>query len=482
MMLQPLRLEWWEAEEMADNPRNWRRHPPAQAAALSQLLAEVGWAGAALYNDRTKRLIDGHLRKRILKKGQKIPVLVGSWSEEQELKILLSLDPLASMATADKAALDQLLASVRFEGSALDPLLEELAAETSWENISGDLQEPDDQLEHADELQKKWDTAEGQLWGADLHRIICGDSTNRALVERLWRGADQRFRVLWTDAPWGVSYGDKTRWMARHGAQKRRAPIENDSLKPDEVRKLFASALRVATSHALPGAAIYAAVPSGSLLPFFIGGLEDGGFAFKDSLIWVKNAMVLGRTDYHHRHEVVIYGWLRNGAHYFTPDRSQDSVFEVDRPARSPLHPTTKPIELVARMIRNSSRKGELVFDPFCGSGTTILAGAQLSRIVFAVELDSRYVAVELERLSAIGQRRECSPNRANPASASSLRCAAGGKNATIRAEFPLSPKCRQHVWTGWRRDGDLNRRAPFISAISATSGIFRFSRETRVG
>ena len=125
-MLQPLRLEWLDAKDFQDNPHNWRRHPPAQEAALRQLLAEVGWAGAALYNERTKRLIDGHLRKRVLRKGQKIPVLVGNWTAEQELKILLALDPIASMASGDKVALDQLLASVQFENSALDPLLQQL--------------------------------------------------------------------------------------------------------------------------------------------------------------------------------------------------------------------------------------------------------------------------------------------------------------------------------------------------------------------
>jgi DNA modification methylase len=380
-MLQPLRLEWWDAEDLDENPRNWRRHPPAQKAALRQLLAEVGWAGAALYNERTKRLIDGHLRKRVLRKGQKIPVLVGNWTEEQELKILLTLDPMASMASADKAALDQLLASVQFENSALDPLLQQLG-EIPFQPVLAELQEPADQLEHADELQKKWKTTAGQLWQAGLHRLICGDSTDSALLEQLWQGMDRPFQMIWTDPPWSVGYGEKTLWMERRGAQKRRTPIKNDSLKPNEIRKLFGDALRTAVVHAEPGASIYAAVPSGSLLPFFIGALEDGGFSFKDTLIWVKNVMVLGRGDYHHRHEAVLYGWREGAAHYFAPDRKQDSVFEIDRPPASPLHPTTKPVELVARMIRNSSRRGDLVFDPFCGSGTTILAGAQLGRVV----------------------------------------------------------------------------------------------------
>jgi DNA modification methylase len=403
-MEKPLRLEWRTREEMEDNPQQWKGHPDVQEVALRQMLAEVGWAGAGLYNRHTRRLIDGHLRKKVAKKGEKMPVLTGWWTKEQEAKILLTLDPIGSLATADKDALDKLIASVIFDGSALDPLLEKLVGDASCQSFGSDeLQEPADQIERADELRKEWGTEEGQIWEVGPHRVMCGDSTDEAVVARLWLGVDQLFRMIWSDPPFGVSYGEKTKWLKAHGAQKRRQAIKNDSLKPDEIRKLFGNALRVASTYAAPGAAIYSTVPSGSMLPFFINGMEDGGFTFKHSLVWKKNSLVLGRSDYHYRHETILYGWIENGAHYFISDRTQDSVFEIDRPATSIFHPTTKPIELVARMITNSSKKGELVYDPFCGSGSTVLAGAQLGRIVFAVELDPRYLAVQLERLSALG-------------------------------------------------------------------------------
>jgi DNA modification methylase len=405
-MEEPLRLEWWDPEELGENPRNWRRHPNAQKVAMREVLAEVGWAGAALYNKITGRLIDGHLRKKVVKKGQKIPVLVGSWTEEQEAKILLTLDPIAAMATADRGAIDELIASVKFESSTLNSILETLPGDASWQNIGFDeLKDPADHLERADELKKKWKTAEGQLWEAGPHRVICGDSTNEAVVARLWRDPDQRFRMLWTDPPYGVNYAEKTLWMEKHGAQKKRKAIKNDSLTPNEIRKFFGSALRVAISHAEPGATIYSTVPSGSMLPFFIGGLEDGGFTFKQSLVWLKNSMVLGRSDYSYRHETLLYGWIENHAHYFVHDRTQDSVFEIRRPTVSNLHPTTKPVELIARMIANSSRPGELVYDPFCGSGSVLLSAHQLERVAYGVEIDSGYVAVSLERLAALGPK-----------------------------------------------------------------------------
>jgi DNA modification methylase len=117
--------------------------------------------------------------------------------------------------------------------------------------------------------------------------------------------------------------------------------------------------------------------------------------------------MVLGRCDYHYRHEPILYGWLENGPHYFCDDRTQDTIFQVDRPAASEFHPTTKPTQLIARMIGNSSRAGELVYDPFCGSGSTLVAAHQLDRVGYGVEIDPAYVAVTLERLSAFGLKPE---------------------------------------------------------------------------
>ena len=214
--------------------------------------------------------------------------------------------------------------------------------------------------------------------------------------------------MIWTDPPFGVNYGAKTEWTDQHAAGARRRPIENDTLKPIELQKLFADVLIAAREHALPGAVIYAAVPS-VYLKYFIQGLEDGGFGYRHCLVWLKQTFVLGRSDYHYRHEPILYGWLENGRHYFSNDRSQDSVFEINRPMVSEFHPTTKPVELIARMIASSSRPGELVFDPFAGSGSTILAAHQLGRIGYGCELDAAYLAVQLERLSMQGLRPELS-------------------------------------------------------------------------
>jgi DNA modification methylase len=208
--------------------------------------------------------------------------------------------------------------------------------------------------------------------------------------------------MVWTDPPYGVSYGQKTDRMDQHGAQKHWRPIANDDLKPDQIKALFAGALKAAVVHAEAGAACYATVPS-TLLGVFIAAFEDGGFSYKHCLAWVKQQFVMGRSDYHYRHEPILYGWIEDGAHYFVDDRTHDSVFEVDRPQASEFHPTTKPVALVAAMIANSSRPGELVYDPFSGSGTVLVACEQLKRTGCASELDPGYAAVALERLALLG-------------------------------------------------------------------------------
>jgi DNA modification methylase len=148
-------------------------------------------------------------------------------------------------------------------------------------------------------------------------------------------------------------------------------------------------------------------VPSGTLLSHFIAAFNDSGFSFKHLLVWVKQHFVIGMSDYQQRHEAVLYGWREDGPHFFIPDRCQSSVFEVDKPHASDLHPTTKPVALMARMIANSSRPGEVVYDPFCGSGSTIVAAAQVKRVGYGCELDPGYLAVGLERLASLGLKPE---------------------------------------------------------------------------
>ena len=397
-----------KASELVPNPKNWRRHPKEQAAALKGLLAEVGYADALIVRelpDGRLMLIDGHLRAETTKNAT-VPVLVLDVTEAEADKLLLTLDPLAAMAQADQEQVMALLETVRTDSQAVAALLERVAGQEAWQAVDGsrEIVDPLAAINKANELRAKWGTEAGQLWQIGAHRVLCADCRDQAAVRRLWADNGPRLRMIWTDPPYGVDYAAKNAYLNRSDRGNRiQVPIENDKLTAGETGFLFKAALSVARSWAQSGATVYATVPSGPLLIYFIQALTAAGFTFRAQLSWVKQHFVIGMADYHHRFEPILYGWLPDGAHYFIEDRRQDDVFEIDKPHVNDLHPTTKPVELIARMVRNSSREGELVYDPFCGSGSTLLAAHQLKRIGYGVEIDPGYLAVTLERLAMLG-------------------------------------------------------------------------------
>ena len=191
----PLRLEWWEADQVEPNPANWRSHPPAQADALRGVIAEVGWAGALLYNERTKRLIDGHLRRDIA--DGTVPVLVGEWDEKQERTILATLDPIGAMAGADTERLQALLDSVQSENEHVSALLEQLRRDNPLPSLEG-ATDPD----AVPDVPEEPVTKPGDLWLLGEHRLLCGDATNAEDVARLLGGA--MAECVAADPPYGM--------------------------------------------------------------------------------------------------------------------------------------------------------------------------------------------------------------------------------------------------------------------------------------
>jgi len=354
--------------DLVPNPKNWRRHPKVQADALKALLREIGNAAtlsAVELPDKRLMLLDGHLRAAIMP-DQEVTVSVLDLNEEEADKLLLTFDPLAAMATADSQRLNELLETVRSDDPAVLALLDGIRAREGLllQELNG-LGDPEPQIDQADQLRSKYGTASGQLWHVGPHRIVCGDSRDPQTVRRLW-DASQKFRAIWCDPPWGIDYAAKNELLNRSDRGNRiQKPIENDALPPEAVSGLFRDSLKQALLFATRGAACYASVPSGETLPFFIRAFNDSGFSFKHLLVWVNSHFTLGMADYQHRHEAVLYGWVENGPHYFVPDRSQSSVFEIDKPSISSLHPTTKPVALIADMIQNSSRPNDIIYDPF---------------------------------------------------------------------------------------------------------------------
>jgi DNA modification methylase len=232
----------------------------------------------------------------------------------------------------------------------------------------------------------------GSVWELGEHRLACGDATDRAVHQQL----KDIPHLLITDPPYGVTYASIGRTYA--GPGKQHEAIHNDSLTPEATRDLFADMLKASLLE--PGGAFYVTVPGGPLLRWFMEavdlGLGDG--ALRQVLVWVKDSLVMGRGDYHYRHEPILYGWRPGAGHTWMGDRKQDSVWEIARPKRSDEHPTMKPVDLYERALRNTTGLGQVVLDPFAGSGTCAIAAENLGRKAIMIELHPGYCDVIVDR------------------------------------------------------------------------------------
>jgi hypothetical protein len=212
------------ALDLVPNPKNWRRHPKSQVDALRGLMNEVGFVDGLLARelpDGRLMLIDGHLRAETLPEAL-LPVLLVDLTEEEADKVLLTLDPISAMAQSDAGPIRALLETVRSDDEAVQNLLRITAGERLWDILHpNELNEIDISPERAKELKAKWGTTIGQLWQVGPHRLACGDCREETVLRRLWSDGRPPFRLIWTDPPYGVNYGEKTAWMHRRLAQKR---------------------------------------------------------------------------------------------------------------------------------------------------------------------------------------------------------------------------------------------------------------------
>jgi DNA modification methylase len=226
---------------------------------------------------------------------------------------------------------------------------------------------------------------------------VCGDCTDKEVVNAVAFG---NIDLIVSDPPYSVSYADKNKSLNAVAFGNRiQTPIENDHLSTEETAsKIWLPAFKNMYDIAKPGCAYYVSAPQGGDQMMMMMMLVEAGWLVKHELIWVKNNHVLGRADYQYKHEPIIYGWKPGAGHYFIDSRSEVSTWEIDKPLNSDLHPTQKPLELVERAIRNSSRQGEIVADFFVGSGTTLIGCQKLGRRCMAIDSDPAYCAVTLQR------------------------------------------------------------------------------------
>lgn len=369
---------------------HWQKNPRRNAAAIDKVAASIrrfGFGAPILARKANREIVAGHTRALAASKIgiDLVPVRFLDLTEEEAHLLALADNKLGELAEWDDDGVLEILSRYSLDDAAL----------AGWDK--GDLDaladgggggpatEDDVPDVRADAITKI-----GDLYELGPHRLLCGDSTVAADVARVMGGrlAD----IVWTDPPYGVAYVGKT---------KDALTIENDALDKNGLREFLDAAFSNGLAACRPGASWYVAAPAGPLHWTFADLLLKAG-VYRQAIIWMKDAFVLGHSDYHYRHEPIFYGWKPGAPHYFVDDRTQDSVWEIPRPKRSADHPTMKPVELVARALRNSSRTGDLVFEPFGGSGTTLIAAEQTGRVAAVIEKSPQYCDVIVKRWEAL--------------------------------------------------------------------------------
>jgi DNA modification methylase len=385
------------AGDLRASPKNWRTHPQHQRDALSGVLAEVGYADALIAREtpRGLELIDGHLRKD-LDPDQVVPVLVVDVTEAEAAKLLATLDPISALAGADAGRLEALLAEVSTGSEALDALFAGLTEGHDPAAAPGPGGGGDD-FDAAPEESGPARTSPGELWViGGKHRLLVGDCTVKENVERLLGGETPLLMV--TDPPYGVEYDpDWRNEAAAKGhlayAASRVGQVANDG------RDDWTDAYRL-----FPGDVVYC-WHAGRRASSIQQNLLDAGFEVRAQIVWAKPSHIISRGHYHWQHEPCWYAVRKGATARWSGDRSQTTLWQIplkDDPFNS-NHGTQKPLECMARPVRNHGAAGDVVYDPFLGSGTTLVAAHRLGRRCYGCELEPRYADVILRRAEAEG-------------------------------------------------------------------------------
>lgn len=309
-------------------------------------------------------------------------------TDEQARRIVLADNRYSDLATYDEQALADLLgtftdfAGTGYEQANLDALLGSLGASDAPVALTD--------VDDVPELPEVAQSRLGDVWQLGPHRLLVGDSTLD--LDLLMQGDEAH--MVFTDPPWNVNYGDVPKGNPM-GYKARKILNDNQGQAFDQFCDAFSLQLK---ANSRPGAPIYL-VMSAQEWPVVDESLRSAGFHWSSTIIWAKDRLVLSRKDYHTQYEPIWYGWNDSAARLVpVEDRKQSDLWEIARPARSELHPTTKPVELIARAVRNSSLPGDIVLDTFGGSGSTLIACHREKRVARLVELDPKYADVILRR------------------------------------------------------------------------------------
>ena len=382
-------IEILAIEDLVPYANNSRTHDDAQVAQIAASIREFGFTNPILI-DADGGVIAGHgriLAARKLKLAEVPCIRLAHLTETQKRAYVIADNKLAMNAGWDAELLKLEFADLKDAGFDLELTgfsLDEIEA-MSPEHIPEGLTDEDAVPEvRPDPISKL-----GDVWLLGKHRVMCGDSTSIETVEELmggWGGglADQ----LITDPPYNVAYTGKT---------KDALTIQNDSMSDDNFRQFLMDAFVAADAVMKTGAAFY--IWHADLEGYnFRGACKDAGWTVRQCLIWKKQTLVMGRQDYHWKHEPCLYGWKDGSAHLWATDRKQTTILEFDRPSRSTLHPTMKPVDLIEYQVLNNTKGQDVVLDLFGGGGSTLIACEKTGRYARLMELDPKYVDVIVRR------------------------------------------------------------------------------------
>lgn len=374
-------------EKFIPYANNARTHSPEQINKLRSIYRGIGY-GDPVEVDENFTILSGHGRVEAAKaEGMtELPyVMLTGMTESQKKAYILAVNRSALDAGWDEELLAVEIEALQEQAfdlslTGFDP--DELSAFFS----DGTDEAEDDDFDLSAALENAAFVEPGDLWTVGRHRLLCGDATKAEDVQRLMDG--KRANLIVTDPPYGVSFKSASGLA-----------IQNDSIKGDEFYQFLLSAFQAMAGVLEKGGGAYVFHADTEGLNFrkaFI----DAGFHLAGVCIWVKNSLVLGRSDYQWQHEPVLYGFLQNGKHFWskTAGRKQTTIWNFNKPKRNENHPTSKPLDLLAYPITNSSQENSIVIDTFGGSGSTMMACEQTGRICCMMELDPKYASVILRR------------------------------------------------------------------------------------
>ncbi len=374
---------------------NARTHSPEQLTKLRSSLREFGFINPVII-DREFNVIAGHGRIAAAKEEgmEEVPCVFADFLTEAQKKAYI----LADNRMALDAGWDEELLRIEIEslqGADFDVSLTGFGEDEIADLFAGDGEKgvKDDDFDLSAALEKAAFVERGDIWTVGRHRLVCGDATSAEDVAALMDG--KKANLIVTDPPYGVSF--------KSGSG---LSIQNDSMKGDEFYTFLYNSFSQMAAHLENGGAAYVFHADTEGLNFRKA-FVDAGFHLAGVCIWVKNSLVLGRSDYQWQHEPVLYGFLKNGKHPWYSDRKQTTIWNYDKPKRNKNHPTSKPLDLLGYPICNSSQENAIVLDTFGGSGSTMMACEQTDRICCMMELDEKYASVILRRAVETGIAQE---------------------------------------------------------------------------